>query len=404
VEIEVVTTAERLAELGPEWVSLQEATETPYYVRHHFVLAWWLAYQDAPGYELRTLVVRNNDEVVGIAPFALVPQKRKGRPIRSLRFASHGDYMGLLLDAERLRPDTICRAVMQHVEADSNWDTVSLGNIPSSSLFAHHLLKSSEYNQHFSVHVENPYVDLSKYASFEEYAKALGLRRERQHRNRIHRALSPHFSVIKGDEEGILTRMGELHRTEKAFLREERERSERHSLFDDPRRVALYERIYHHDATTTFAFETEAGALMSYQTCYDDGDTLLFWNTAYDPDYGRYSVGEILLYDILDYLFRERQVRIFDLGAGRYPWKFTWTNDFTVTYRLTLRRPSAEAPPPPQSPPAEKPEPPTKPDSAPDPKPAATSDQTATDSSDQTATTAQRVTGALRRLRRGRTD
>lgn len=346
MKIEVVTTAGRLAELAPEWTALQDASDPPYYVRHHFVQAWWNAYQDAPGYELRILVVRNNGAVVGIAPFALAPRRRRGRQIMSLRFASHGDYMGLLVDESVVRADTVCRLVMQHLEQDSAWEVVSLGNIPSNTPFAHYLLKSMEYNNSFTLHVESPYINLDKYASFDMYTKALGLKRERKHCNRIRREVSPQFITVQGNECNILERMGRLHRVEKEYLQEQHARSERHSLYDDERRVELYRQVYDGAGeTVTFAYESDDGELLSYKSCYVAGDRLLAWNTAYHPDLAEYSVGEIILYDILEKLFDERTIRTFDLGAGRYPWKFTWTDQFTATYRLILRRPSADSPP-----------------------------------------------------------
>lgn len=402
MEIEVVKTADRLGALEPEWVALQDATDPPYYVHHHFVQAWWRAYQDAPGYELRILVVRNNGEVVGIAPLALVPQKRKGRPIRSLRFASHGDYMGILIDAAATRSETICRMVMQYIEEAPEWDTVSLGNIPSESQLAHYLFKSMKYNQAFSVHVENPYINLERFSSFEDYTTTMGLKRERKHHHRIHRELSPRFVVIPGTDLGILDRMAELHREEKDYLQREHQRDERHSLYDDERRVALYEQIYGREgATVTFAFEAADGALLSYKSMYIHGDRLLAWNTAYRPDHADYSVGEILLYDILEHLFREGRVRVLDLGAGRYPWKFTWTDDFTVTYRLILRRPSAD--PPPKAPAA------SQKVAAPEPTPPTKSDeQGGKDAAPADARGGSGVASAahraLRRLRRGRSD
>src|SRR5690606_874844 len=48
---------------------------------------------------------------------------------------------------------------------------------------------------------------------------------------------------------------------------------------------------------------------------------------------------------ILEFLFSQDQFDRFDFGAGRYPWKFEWTDQFTSTYRLILRRPSADPPP-----------------------------------------------------------
>jgi len=402
VEIEVVTAADRLAELEPEWVALQDATDPPYYVRHHFVQAWWRAYQDTPGYELRILVVRNNGEVVGIAPLALVPQKRKGRPIRSLRFASHGDYMGILIDAAATRSETICRMVMQHIEEAPEWDTVSLGNVPSFSPLAHYLLKSTKYNDAFSLQIENPYLDLRTYASLDEYAETHPLKRARKQRSKFYREVSPEFVIIDGNRDNVLGRMGELHRREKEHLQEVHDRTERHSLFDDERRVQLYRQIYDGAGETlTFAYQSKRGELLGYRSCYVDGTTLLSWNSAYHPDYDSYRIGKVIQYDILEHLFGQDRFDRFDFGAGRYPWKFEWTDQFSSTYRLILRRPSAD--PPPKAPAA-----PQK-VAAPEPAPTTTpNEQVEKDAAPADVRGGSGVASAahraLRRLRRGRSD
>src|SRR5699024_7070340 len=140
------------------------------------------------------------------------------------------------------------------------WDVASLTNVPVTSPFASHLLRSPTYNGQFVLHVENPYVDLTSFAAFDEYADAHSLKRARKQRSKFYREVSPEFVVIPGNRGDLLRRMGELHRREKEHLQEVHDRTERHSLFDDERRVQLYRQIYDGAGETlTFAYQSGHG-------------------------------------------------------------------------------------------------------------------------------------------------
>jgi LmbE family N-acetylglucosaminyl deacetylase len=132
-----------------------------------------------------------------------------------------------------------------------------------------------------------------------------------------------------------------LHRHEQAHLRDAG-REERRSLFDDPARLRHIRNVFTRtDDVRTFAYFGTDDELIGYRTCFQDRRTLLSWNSAYRPDFERYRIGKVLQYDILEHLYDQGEIDVFDFGAGRYPWKFEWTDDFVSTYRLRL---TAKAP------------------------------------------------------------
>lgn len=337
MDVEEVTTSEGLEALREPWQRLERTDPfASYYLTHRFVQAWWEAFRLRSGVALLVLVLRHNGEVVAIAPLSIRRETRQGETRTVLRFATHGDYTGVLLDPAH-HPDTLLRALLRRLEADPAWDRIGLNNIPSTSPLTAHLLKGP-YNPSLRYHVENPYIDLTRYRDFDDFEARSAPSKARKYRNKLHRERDVAFRVLHGDEDGILDRLADLHRREKTFLIAERGRSERHSLYDDEARFAHIRRVFETtDDAVTFAYEDADGALVGYRTCFAHGRTLLSWNSAYAPEYDDYRIGKVLQYDILRHLFAEGSCDVFDLGAGRYPWKFEWTSTFTTSYRLQVR-------------------------------------------------------------------
>jgi LmbE family N-acetylglucosaminyl deacetylase/CelD/BcsL family acetyltransferase involved in cellulose biosynthesis len=337
MDTDVVTTTAALEALRPEWEQLEELdAHAPYYVTHRFVRAWCDAYSNQDDVELHVVCARNNGRLVGVAPLSLRREKRKSGEVRVARFASHGDYLSFLLHPDE-KPDAVCKRLMETVESALDWDVLALTNIPAPSPLAGFLMRSS-YHPSFTLHVENPIIDLRAYNDFADFTSRHLPSKVRKYRNKLYREHDVTFRVIRGNNQDIFDRMADLHRREKRFLVEQKSRDERYSLFEDTHRTRHVRNVFTgtRDAVT-FAYESPEGELLGYRTCYLHHRRLLSWNSAYHPDYFDYRIGKVIQYDVLEHLFADGSADVFDFGAGRYPWKFEWTDEFTTTYRLNLR-------------------------------------------------------------------
>ena len=174
---------------------------------------------------------------------------------------------------------------------------------------------------------DSPYIDLRRYAGLDDFVARSLPAKTRKYRNKLHRERPVTFRVFRGDEDDVLARIAAVHLAEKQHL-VDLGRQERHSLFEDPRRVAQVRAVFATDALT-FGYEDEDGTLVGYRTCWRQGRTLLSWNSAYLPAYEDYRIGKVLQLDILEHLFATGDTDVFDLGAGRYAWKFEWTPTFS---------------------------------------------------------------------------
>lgn len=345
MDVAVVTTTEGLAELRTEWEQLESHASTPYYVTHRFVTAWWQSFGQLPDYRLHVVTIRQDGRLVGIGPFAVRPGRRHRRAVSVLGWASHGDYLSLLyrVGDSSAKPKTITSLVMAELTRlvdDGEVALVDLRGIPSESSFAWDVRKSQQYHRHLAFHIENPYLDLS-----EGYAVPSNARKCR---SKLYRERDVSFAVFRGDQHGIYARIAAVHRAEKEHLIA-RGRQERHSLFENPQRFGHIGTIFRDtDDALTFAFvegsDPSSGRVVGYFTVFRHAGRLLSWNSAYLPEYEGYRIGTVVQLEILEYLNEHDPGRElgheFDLGAGKYPWKFEWTPSLRATYRLLIKAPA----------------------------------------------------------------
>lgn len=236
--------------------------DATYYVTHRFVRAWWGAFATQDGIALHVVCIRHNDQVVGIAPLSIREEMRGDQPVRIARWASHGDYLTVLVDWD-VNAESVYKQVMAHLSAEAGGGAF-LTHVPSSSAFAHYLLKS-EHNGAFAFYAENPYIDLRRFADFEDFAAHHLPGHTRKYRNKLLREKQVGFRVIRNNDENILDRIAEVHRAEKEFLVQQKDRSERHSLFENSLRTrhiaSIFERA---DDAITFCYEDPDGQVVGF--------------------------------------------------------------------------------------------------------------------------------------------
>lgn len=346
MDLTIVSTAAGLADLRETWEDLEDRDpHAPFYVHHRFASAWWSGFAPRSSVDLHVVCVRNNNRVVAIAPFAIRRTGARGTGPAILEWATHGDYRDLLIDPDaNVNADTVCKVLLRHVIEDTGCHRVNLAGIPTTGPFAHYLLKSSRHNDHFRHHVETPWIDLTRHTDFDAFESACVPKTARQYRNKLLRDHDVTFRIVRRSTPDLLARIAALHRVEKEYLTDQG-REGRRSLFEDESRYDHLEQVFTDtDDAVTFLYETADGDLVGYRTCWLHDRVLLSWNSAWNPDYKDYRVGKAIQYDILRALFEDRFADRFDFGAGRYPWKFEWTGDFTSTYRLAFEL--AESDPP----------------------------------------------------------
>jgi len=143
--------------------------------------------------------------------------------------------------------------------------------------------------------------------------------------------------VVSNELEEVYGEISKLHIYEQNYLAESKGRKERSSLYNDEFYSEFVKRIFDKNPKViTFIIEDLNNNLIIYDTCYLYKRVLHAWNMAYDPKFETYHIGRVLNSEIAKYIFESNIADIFDFGAGRYPWKFEWTNDFIFNYQLDM--------------------------------------------------------------------
>lgn len=130
--VEVISTSEGLAGLGPIWDRLvARAGVTHPFVTHAWMQTWWECFGN--GAELRVLLVRSDGEPIAIAPFLCRTERIYGARHRCLSLVAN-DHTPRCDFIVAGRPEEAYSAICRFLMSESaNWDVMQLRDVPADS-------------------------------------------------------------------------------------------------------------------------------------------------------------------------------------------------------------------------------------------------------------------------------
>lgn len=155
--VSVINSHDQLQRLAPQWNTLLEDS-----VSGSFFLTWewqsaWAECFLGNGRRLFVLAVRENETLVGVAPFYLDRKKHGPMILREVRFLGSpeagSDYLEVF--SRKGREKAVADAIYDFLlgEAKGAWDLVRLEDIPADALFLLHFMNRIE--------VEGKYAEIS---------------------------------------------------------------------------------------------------------------------------------------------------------------------------------------------------------------------------------------------------
>lgn len=286
---------------------------------------WWETFGD--GADLWLLDVRDGDAVIGLAPF----MARDGR----LSFVGGRDvcdYLDIL--AVRGREEAVARAVLDYLST-AEWQSVEMQCVLPSGVVWQHLrplVSGKDLTADPSPLDVSPSLPLP--GDWETYVSSLSKRDRHELRRKIRRLEAEGETrdyALVGDEidEQAVSDFLTLHRLstpEKARFMDEKMEGFFRSIFSTFRNGLL--RLY---------FLEVHGRRVSSALCFDCNDDLLLYNSGYDPEYSRLSVGLLLkAFCIRDAIALGR--RRFDFLRGDERYKYDLGGQDVPVYSLSLER------------------------------------------------------------------
>lgn len=340
MEARLITTADEFLKLQKDWKRLQEQDDdVSYYSTFEYNWTWWDVYKSDKNKSLFIIVVESNKTVIGIAPLIIEKVDKKFFTYRDLKFLGRGDYLDIIIDQSSvIKYKTTIKEMLDFIELKNKYyDRVTLTHIKHNSKLSSYMLRNEKYNNNYKYLIECPILIYKKFNNFEVYKNEfLGLSAKRYYK-KLQREVGYKFRVVFNDSENVYEEISKLHINEQNYLATKKGRKERSSLYNDRLYSEFVRKIYNNNSKViTFVIENLEGKLLVYNTCYLYKKVLYAWNMAYDHDYEKYSLFKVLSAEISKFAFESNIADAFDFGAGRYPWKFEWTNDFIFDYKFDI--------------------------------------------------------------------
>lgn len=340
MQIRIISTTGEFLKIKEDWERLQlQDEDVTYYSTFEYNWTWWEVYKNDMNKKLFILAVEANGAVVGIAPLIIEKVNKKILSYRKLRFLGKGDYLGIIIGkTTNVKDGNIVKEIFNFIEAKNQYfESIILTHIKNESKLAAYILRNKRYNKSFTYLIECPVLKYEKFNTYDAYKNKFVTKNDNRYINKFQMEVGYNFKVAFNNKEEVYEKISQLHMREQDYLSKNKGRKERKSLYKDAFFSKFIKNLYSNNPKViTFEIEDSKGNLLIYSTCYLYKRVLHSWNLAYDPKYEKYHLGKIINLEMIKYIFENNIADILDFGAGRYPWKFEWTNDFIFNYQLEI--------------------------------------------------------------------
>jgi len=344
MEYRIIETFAEFESLKEDWERIEKLSSlTTYTSTFHYNFLWWENLSDKNPATLFIIVIYNNGKVTGIAPLKIEKTRSRLYTYRELVFLAPGDYSDFLIDiVSEVDPVKVLSLIFSVIQKNSEkYDKIWLTHFSQHTILAHYLFISN-YNKDLYYLIENPYIDFTKYSSYEEYTNVFLPKKLKQYLNKFQREVKYKMIVTS---ENVIDKISKIHIAEKTHLNS-KGKTQRHSSFEDPKTYSFINSLYTNNPnqiTYLLVDEDNDDEIICFYTGYVFNNIFHSGITAYSPKYQRLSVGKIFNYMIFEHNIAEPRWKIFDMGTGRYSWKFEMTDSFNLLYQVNIFQPSRKS-------------------------------------------------------------
>ncbi len=328
-----------LEAVSTDWhmlLATAEAANT--FLTPEWIVPWWKAYQ--PKADLRVLVVREDNEVVGLAPMMVQHERRYGLNVRCLRFIGDGTFESDHLDFLVRAPDAARIHASARWAAQCEWDVAELANIPEGSRLAASLPDWCQRNGFLFETANAPCPIRQVPASFDELLASLPSRFRTSIRS-TRKKLAAAYRVEFGqhdqpDElEPALETLFENH--------ESRWRSKgQGGVFLNPRRRDFYRQLtrkLHEVGNLRFFYLKLDDRIVAQEYCFAHGKTVYLLQEGFAFELASLNLGNALRSYVFEYLI-ERGYHAYDFLAGISRHKQNWSDAVPNDITFKISRPT----------------------------------------------------------------
>ncbi|MCZ8376059.1 MAG: GNAT family N-acetyltransferase [Beijerinckiaceae bacterium] len=323
--VEIVSTAEALSALEPDWQQLWAACGALIFQSFGWIESWWLNVADRETRQLMIATAWDGPMLVGILPLAI----HRHRGLRLLEWAArdHADYCDMLVHPAA--SPGVAGAMWNAVNRRRGFDLILLNRLLPDAR-AHALLTSGErpvlmpnHRSEMSLRVVGPHADGEAWFNAQNKKSRQNYRRGVAY---LSEGAELRFRLLPPDAEiePVLTRLSALKRAwlEKMGLEA--------PLFDQdaPLLGALVDTLRKAGQLRIFVLERD-GETIAISINFVDGKTMMAFVTTYDPAVEKGSPGMVLMVDYIRWAF-DNGLDLVDFLCGAEDFKSRFASE-TVT-------------------------------------------------------------------------
>jgi len=339
----VPITSPGLEALASRWRELEQHAHANPFLTFEWMDAWWRAFGE--GHEPYVISVED-DEATTIGIAALMRSVKRGRfggRIATLRLMGDpgSDRLGFVSrrGLEREVADAVSACLRRN---QGDWHVLAFSNLVSGSPELEALVEGFT-GDHLVIGEPGlacPYLTIrGDWASYLKGRSANFRSEVRRARRKVEQELGGQIRTCHEPGEA-------LHALEFLFQHSiERFAEGSASSFSDRRLRAFHltvaPRLLELGRLSLFVLEIE-GEIAAVLYDFAHGDTVWFYNAAFDPRWGPFKVGSVLLAHAIEDAFSQG-AQEFDFLLGAYPYKLRWTSEARQHRLLTVVRPHPNA-------------------------------------------------------------
>lgn len=340
MRVELIETTDGLEALAPEWRDLlQRAESTDLFVQPEWLIAWARAVAAPRQCRLACFAVRQPcGDLVALIPMQS-SRKMGARMLGFAGFPRHADRMDAIFDPA-CEQDAMA-AFANELAGRTDWDVLAMRHAGAFSGYPRRLsaaLSATGLRTHLAHDACTWNIDLTRYASLEEYLSEYRSARSRKAMRRDARRLAEnvgaHWRMCHEMDEATLDAIVDLdcRRTYRA--------QKGQAFFLDPANRAFIEELARLRPDPDFWHLTilaNDAQVLCFELSFDIQGRRMSYQTAFDLSLASYGAGNLALIEALRHAWHDG-CREFDFLAGDEAYKAKWCRDNRQTWRLGAYR------------------------------------------------------------------
>jgi len=342
LKIDLVSEFSEFEKLEVEWNKLvrSEPSEEMVFLAHEWFDCWWKSFSKDT--RLHTIVVKDNNKIVGIAPLMMKKTLIRGLPVKLLSFIDNGNsgHNNFIVDTTR-RSEILEKIIECLVDKMPVWDLLELKRIPPKSLNFQILREVLHSKRILFAEKEGTYAPYLRIGSdWDSFFKSKSRKTRKTIRNIQNRLdkRGSYFVQKITDFEGYKEVKSKLYEISANSWAEEKGNS-----LNNPENRLFFDKVSYFAALRGWLLIwilhlNEEPIAFEYHLKYKGKVHGL--RSYYKQSYSDVSPGAFLNYYIIQHLFEDSTIYEYDMGGGADFYKLRWTKDYRrhITFHIFTKK------------------------------------------------------------------